>query len=172
MRQGSDDSITGTVFSSALGWMSVSWEATHVTRIGFSEPTPQAALAVLGGHDTTRPPRMIQRLVKRLQRFCEGARVDFSDVPLELAHLTPFQSRVVQQCRCIPYGTTLSYADLAARAGSPRAARAVGNVMATNRFPLVVPCHRVVGARGALGGYSARDGLPMKVRLLRNEGSW
>ena len=164
--------MNGTVFCSAMGWMSVSWEGSRITRIGFAQPTPQAAVTVLGGGDPIRPPRMIQWLVKQLQRFCEGARVDFSDVKLELGHLTPFQTRVVQQCRCIPYGVTRSYGDLARRAGFPRAARAVGNVMSTNRFPLVVPCHRVVGANGALGGYSARDGLAIKVRLLRNEGTW
>ena len=98
--------------------------------------------------------------------------MDFSGVQLDLSHLTSFQERVIQRCRAIPYGVTLNYGELARQAGSPRAARAVGNVMATNRFPLVVPCHRVVGANGALGGYSAPNGLAIKVRLLRNEGAW
>ena len=76
---------------------------------------------------------------------------------------------MIHQCRLIPYGQVLTYGELAERAGSPRAARAVGNVMRTNRFPLIVPCHRVVGAAGALGGYSAPTGLKMKRRLLRLE---
>ena len=161
-----------TIFSSALGWMAVSWRGASLTRISFGQTTPQRALAVLGASEPHQPTRVIQGVVRRLQRFSEGTRVEFSAVQLDLSHLTSFQQRVVQQCRAIPYGVTLNYGELARRAGSPRAARAVGNVMATNRFPLVVPCHRVVGANGALGGYSAPNGLAIKVRLLRNEGAW
>ena len=160
------------IFSSAFDWMSISWEGTQVTRISLGQRTPQAALSILGGREPRQPPRAIQGLVRRLQRFSDGARVDFSDVKLDLSHLTTFQQRVIQRCRAIPYGVTLSYGELARQAGSPRAARAIGNVMSTNRFPLVVPCHRVVGANGALGGYSAPNGLAVKVRLLRNEGAW
>jgi methylated-DNA-[protein]-cysteine S-methyltransferase len=108
-------------------------------------------------------------LVQRLSAYAEGRADTFLDVSLDLSHLTDFQREVVTLCRHIGYGKTLSYAELAARAGSPRAARAVGNVMRTNRFPLLVPCHRVVGSAGALGGYSAPDGLRMKERLLRME---
>ena len=161
-----------TIFSSAFGWMAVAWKGVSLTRISFGQSTPQQALAVLGASEPHPPPRLIQGIVRRLQRFSEGDRVDFSSVQLDLSHLTAFQQRVIQQCRAIPYGTTLNYGELARQAGSPRAARAVGNVMATNRFPLVVPCHRVVAANGALGGYSAPNGLAIKVRLLRNENAW
>ena len=161
-----------TIFSSAFGWMAVAWQGACLTRVSFGQPTPQAALSILGASEPHRPSRVIQGIVRRLQRFSEGARMDFSGVQLDLSHLTSFQERVIQRCRAIPYGVTLNYGELARQAGSPRAARAVGNVMATNRFPLVVPCHRVVGANGALGGYSAPNGLAVKVRLLRNEGAW
>ena len=96
--------------------------------------------------------------------------MDFSDVPLALDHLTPFGRRVVAACRRIPWGQTRSYGELAAECGSPGAARAVGSVMAKNRYPLIVPCHRVLAAGGELGGYSAPDGLKMKRRLLAMEG--
>ena len=161
-----------TIFSSAFGWMAVAWKGVSLTRISFGQSTPQQALAVLGASEPHHPPRRIQGIVRRLQRFSEGDRVDFSSVQLDVSHLTAFQQRVIQKCRAIPYGTTLNYGELARHAGSPRAARAVGNVMATNRFPLVVPCHRVVAANGALGGYSAPNGLAIKVRLLRNENAW
>ena len=72
----------------------------------------------------------------------------------------------MHQCRRIPYGRTMSYAELAAKAGSPNAARAVGNCMAGNRIPLIVPCHRVVCSDGRLGSYSAPGGTRMKRRLL------
>lgn len=104
--------------------------------------------------------------------YAAGEPVDFADVAVDLAHLTPTQCRVIEQCRRIPYGQTLTYGRLAALAGSPGAARAVGNVMAANRCPLVIPCHRVVQAGGQIGHYSAPAGRRMKLRLLEQEGAW
>jgi methylated-DNA-[protein]-cysteine S-methyltransferase len=102
-------------------------------------------------------------------RYAAGEPVDFADVPVALDHLTPFARRVVKHCRAIRRGQTRSYGDVAAAAGRPGAARAVGQVMAANRTPLVVPCHRVVAADGRLGGFSAPTGLAMKRRLLALE---
>jgi methylated-DNA-[protein]-cysteine S-methyltransferase len=108
--------------------------------------------------------------VEVVQQYAAGSPVDFSGLSLDLDYLTPFGRRVAAACRSIPRGEVRSYGDLAAACGSPGAARAVGSVMARNRIPLVVPCHRVVGASGSLGGYSAPDGLRMKRRLLALEG--
>ena len=92
--------------------------------------------------------------------------MDFRDVAVDPGALTPFWEVVVRQCREIPYGRTMSYGQLAARAQSPRAARAVGNCMARNRIPLIIPCHRVIAASGGPGPYSAPGGTAMKRRLL------
>jgi methylated-DNA-[protein]-cysteine S-methyltransferase len=109
-------------------------------------------------------------LIRRLQAFASGKRDDdFLDIPLHVSNMTPFQQAVIERCRRIPAGETLSYAGLGKAAGHPGAARAVGRVMATNRFPLIVPCHRVVSATGAIGGFSAPDGIDMKRRLLMPE---
>ena len=86
-----------------------------------------------------------------------------------LARSAGFQRRVLKQCRLIPYGRTMSYGELAAKAGSPRAARAVGNCMAANNIPLLIPCHRVVCSDGRLGSFSAPGGTSMKRRLLAME---
>jgi methylated-DNA-[protein]-cysteine S-methyltransferase len=75
----------------------------------------------------------------------------------------------VKRCRAIAYGQTRSYGDLAVESGSPGAARAVGNTMATNRYPLVVPCHRVINADGSIGQFGAPEGSRMKARLLEME---
>src|SRR5262249_44145452 len=107
----------------------------------------------------------------RLQSYAAGNDESFGDVPLDLSHLSAFQGRVVRACRKISRGRVRSYGELAAVAGSPGAARAVGNVMAQNRYPIIVPCHRVVGSAGALGGFSARDGISMKRRMLEMEGA-
>jgi len=110
-----------------------------------------------------------EQLIERLQEFALGEPTDFSDLAVETPGATRFQRRVIDACREIPWGKTLSYGELAHRVGRPGAARAVGTVMSSNRVPLVVPCHRVVAANGGLGGYSAPQGLTMKRRLLAAE---
>lgn len=105
----------------------------------------------------------------RLEQYGAGRPVAFDDIELDMPGHTPFQDRVIQATRRIPFGKTISYAELARRAGSAGAARAVGTVMSTNRFPIVIPCHRVVGSGGKLGGYSAPTGLDLKARLLAME---
>ena len=94
----------------------------------------------------------------------------FGDVPLELAHLSPFQKKVVDRCRRISAGGTRTYGELAGLAGFPGAARAVGSVMSRNLYPIIVPCHRVVGSAGSLGGFSAPQGISLKARMLALEG--
>lgn len=161
------------IFPSALGWMSLAVDGTRVCQLSFGHATPLAARAdgmptacdmeVEGDFGLWAP------LVDRLQRYSEGAFDDFLDVELEPAGQTPFQRRVVELCRAIPYGSSLTYGELAEAAGHPRAARAVGNCMRTNPTPLVVPCHRVVGVGGSMRGYSAGEGIRMKLRLLEME---
>jgi methylated-DNA-[protein]-cysteine S-methyltransferase len=105
-------------------------------------------------------------LAERVKRYAAGHVDDFLDVPVAMGHLSRFSAAVVAAVRRIPFGKTRSYGEIAALAGSPRAARAVGSVMAKNRTPLIVPCHRVLASAGAIGGYSALDGIQMKRRLL------
>jgi methylated-DNA-[protein]-cysteine S-methyltransferase len=108
-------------------------------------------------------------VVEQLVAYASGERVDFRQVGLSSMHLTPFGETVTRCCREIAWGTTLSYRELAIKCGHPGAARAVGNVMRSNRFPILVPCHRVLASGGGLGGYSAPQGLTMKRRLLNLE---
>lgn len=102
--------------------------------------------------------------------YCRGEPTPLDRIVLADERLTPFARQVTQRCREIPSGGTMTYGELAAACGRPRAARAVGSVMARNPWPLVTPCHRVVAACGRLGGYSAPQGLAMKRRLLAMEG--
>jgi O-6-methylguanine DNA methyltransferase len=132
---------------------------------------PQSVGGVMGAELGEEGERLVREVASRLVRYSEGEVDDLRDIPLELSSMTDFRRRVTESCRAIPYGTTVTYAELARRVGAPRAARAVGNVMRTNPWPLVVPCHRVVGTGGGLGGYSAPSGLTMKQRLLQLEGA-
>jgi O-6-methylguanine DNA methyltransferase len=108
-------------------------------------------------------------VIERIHAYFAGARVAFDDVELDLDWATPFQARVAAALRAIPYGETVTYGELAALAGHPNAQRAAGTFCAHNRFPLFVPCHRVVAADG-LGSYGSL-GLSYKRRLLELEGA-
>ena len=105
---------------------------------------------------------------QRLRRLLAGEAEAFDGVELDLNWCTPFQRAAIEALREVPRGEVVTYGELAALAGSPGAARAAGSVCATNRFWLLVPCHRVVGATG-LGGYGS-SGLGLKRRLLELEG--
>jgi methylated-DNA-[protein]-cysteine S-methyltransferase len=107
-------------------------------------------------------------LAERFARFFAGVRDDFLDVEVDLEDGTPFQHAVAEALRRVPYGETVTYAELAALAGYPRAQRAVGTFCARNRFGIVVPCHRVTAADG-IGPYGSL-GSDYKRRLLALEG--
>lgn len=107
-------------------------------------------------------------LAERIRGYFRGERVGFDDVELDLDGTTPFQRAVVEALRSVTRGEVVTYGELAALAGRPNAYRAAGTCCAGNRFPLVVPCHRVVGADG-IGSYGAL-GIDYKRRLLALEG--
>ena len=110
----------------------------------------------------------VEQLVHRLSAYFRGERVSFDDVKVDDEGWTPFQNDVASALRSVPYGEVVSYSDLARLAGYPRAQRAAGTFCARNRFPLVLPCHRVVGATG-VGSYGSL-GVGYKRRLLALEG--
>ena len=110
---------------------------------------------------------LLCRAEKELQEYFRGERRDF-DLPLAPAG-TPFQQRVWQELCRIPYGRTASYGEIARRVGRPRGPRAVGQANHRNPIPILIPCHRVIAAQGAPGGYGG--GLDIKIRLLKLEGT-
>jgi methylated-DNA-[protein]-cysteine S-methyltransferase len=127
---------------------------------------------VLVHHELPQPvrptsPEGSHPLADRFSAYFAGARDDFADVELDLEGATPFTRAVIETLRAVPHGETVTYGELAALAGHPNAHRAAGSVCAGNRFPLVVPCHRVVAASG-LGPYGS-TGTEYKRRLLEHE---
>jgi methylated-DNA-[protein]-cysteine S-methyltransferase len=170
-------------FHTPLNWMAIVWRDEMLAGNVFGYPSrrlAELALAQMPGlpqsfcrfdadRQASAGPRWVPELIDNLQRYAEGEFVEFDEIPLSLEHLTRFGRRVVAACRRIRFGDTRSYGELAIECGSPGAARAVGSVMAKNRFPLIVPCHRVLAAGGELGGYSAPEGADMKRRLLQME---
>lgn len=164
----------GFAWPTRLGWMAAVWSESGLCRLSFGWKSLRELEIALHGAATSDRAAAIHGdaagdLAARLADFADGADEDFSDIPLDLSAAAPFRRAVVEACRRVAWGQTSTYGDLAAAAGRPRAARAVGRVMATNPTPLVVPCHRILGAGGALGGYSAAGGLSLKQRLLAAE---
>ncbi len=157
-----------TVVGTKLGWVVVGGFGKGISRISLPESSLEAALA---GLDDSIPGAVEDAsafgdLPLRLQRYFDGEMVTFPD-KLDLEGATTFEQVVWKATRFIPYGEVKSYAWVAHRIGKPRACRAVGGAMARNRFPIVVPCHRVVASDGSLGGFGG--GLGLKKRLLDME---
>jgi methylated-DNA-[protein]-cysteine S-methyltransferase len=159
------------VFPSDLGWMAAVVADGVVKELAFGHPSAAAAKKALGRSVTApaKPGMRHAKLVRRLQAYAAGIPDPLGDIPVDFGPVGDFQRCVLEQCRQIPYGRTMSYGELAAKAGSPRAARAVGSCMAGNRTPLLVPCHRVVHSNGRIGSFSAPGGTSMKGRLLAME---
>ena len=107
--------------------------------------------------------------LSQLKEYFMGKRRSF-DLPIFLSHLTDFQQRVLQMTMSIPYGHVSTYGKIARQLGKVRSSRAVGQALAHNPVPIVIPCHRVLGADGSLHGYSGGRGTETKAQLLRLEG--
>lgn len=139
-------------------------------RVSF-DPNPERELEDLAhrfGPRILRAPRALDDVRRELDEYFSGARHAF-DLALDLRAAPEFHQRVLAELARVEYGHTTTYGTLAARVGAPKAARAVGTVMNRNPIPIVLPCHRVVGARGSLTGYGG--GLDRKEWLLRLEGA-
>jgi len=124
--------------------------------------------SMFAGEPIARDKRRLAPYRREIEEYFRGKRERFT-MPIDLrAVRSPFQRRVLRKLFALPFGRVMTYGDLAARSGSPGAARAVGTAMSKNPAALVIPCHRVVGASGSLGGYSG--GLSKKKALLLHEG--
>jgi len=120
------------------------------------------------GSRVLRSPRPVDPTRRQLDEYFAGKRTRF-DLDIDLRLARDFGRTVLEELGRVPFGEVTTYGALAARAGKPRAARAVGTIMNRNPVPIVLPCHRVVGANGSLVGYAG--GLERKQQLLRFEGA-
>ena len=148
-------------FDTAMGRCAVEWSELGLTRVWLPEAP--------SGPQGDAPPAEVAEAIELIRGLLAGDEVDLTGVKLDLDGVPEFDRRVYDVARGLPRGVTATYGELARRVGAPGAAQAVGQVMGHNRFPLVVPCHRVVAAGGGNGGFSAPGGVDTKLRLLALE---
>lgn len=156
-----------TAFDSPIGWIGILDCDGTLQRVKIGLVDQAQLLQAFAEYEIgpSRPTGGRLEIKRRFERLLSGKPDDLLDIQIDTSDLTEFQQSVVDQCRRIPFGKTVSYGELASLSGRPKTARAVGTVMRKNRFPLVVPCHRVVSAAG-IGGFTAAQGLTTK-RILQ-----
>ena len=164
------------VFEVAGGCCGIAWNSAGITRLCLPSRNASAATQMLlrrvPGSVAAAPPPEIAATIAAVQRYFRGDTVDFSGVRLELGGQGDFYKRIYQALRRVGWGQTTTYGALARELGAgPEAARDVGEAMARNPIPLLVPCHRVLAAGGKVGGFSAPGGAATKIRMLELEGT-
>jgi O-6-methylguanine DNA methyltransferase len=171
----SSDRATGksaALFPTALGHCGIAWTAKGISALLLPEADARetAARLLQGGRTLASPPLLVQQAITRLTAHLDGTSDDLRDVRLDLEHVTSFCRQTYRALRQVAPGRVTTYGALARRLRLPGASRAVGRAMATNPLPLLIPCHRVLAARDALGHFSAHGGNTTKLRLLTLEG--
>ena len=162
-----------SLFQTAVGRCGIAWGAGGILGVQLPEGSSQRTRSRLqrrfpAAAESTPPPE-VAGAVAAIATLLRGGSVDLDGVRLDMGAVPEFHRRVYASTRSIPAGQTTSYGALAARLGVPGAARAVGQALGRNPFPIVVPCHRVLGANGKVGGFSAVGGVVTKLRLLSAE---
>jgi methylated-DNA-[protein]-cysteine S-methyltransferase len=166
-----------TIFETGIGPCAIAWADQGIIGVQLPEPSEREMRARMRRRfpAATEPPPpyplLIQSAIAAIVALLDGQSSDLSSIALDMHGVPEFHQRVYAVARTIPPGATLSYGEIAARLGEPAwpAARDVGQALAQNPFPIVVPCHRVLAANGKLGGFSARGGTTTKLRLLSIE---
>lgn len=171
-------------FETALGRCAIRWSAIGITGVRLPDPAaprrPDPSARRLSDPSARRlpviqeadqSPPFVRRAIDGIVELLAGGAGDLADLPLDETGIDPFRRAVYAATRAIPPGTTRTYGQIARAVGRPDAPREVGAALARNPFPIVVPCHRVVAADGALTGFSAPGGIATKRRMLAIEGA-
>ena len=164
--------IKYTVFSTKWGFFGFAATGEGICRTLL--PLPKRSVAGKTLFDTIEngvfDKNLLSRLQKKIVAYFDGSTTNFSEFRVDLYGSSGFAAACLTACRKIGYGQTASYGQLASLAKRPGAARAVGTVMAKNRLPLIVPCHRIIRSTGQIGGFSVPEGPKTKLKLLQLEG--
>jgi methylated-DNA-[protein]-cysteine S-methyltransferase len=162
------------LFDTAIGRIGIAWTAQGALQaVQLPGPDDAGTLRRMrqrcGDAPEAAPPPAVREVIARVQAALEGGRDPLLDVPLDYDGVPEFNQRVYEAARAIPPGRVTTYGDMARGLGEPGASRAVGQALGHNPFAPVVPCHRILAAGGAGGGFSAEGGTRTKLRLLEIE---
>ena len=163
-----------TLFPTPLGDCGIAWRGDAVTATQLPEAGSAATAARLTGRTGAsegEPPAAIRRAIRSMTALLEGDRTDLAFVACDLGGVGSFETAVYAVARDIPPGETRTYGAVASTLGDRHLARMVGRALGRNPLPIIVPCHRVVGANGSLTGFSANGGVATKLRMLAIEGA-
>jgi methylated-DNA-[protein]-cysteine S-methyltransferase len=163
------------VFETAMGFCAIAWSDAGVVRFQLPVKSAEAGDRLMrrraDGAEPGAPPEDVAGVVAAAKRYFDGEETDFSRVRLDLDGEDAFFSQIYSALRRVGWGRTTTYGALAKEIGAGReAAREVGEAMARNPAPLIIPCHRVLAAGGGIGGFSAPGGSTTKIRMLALEG--
>ncbi|MGH6861779.1 MAG: methylated-DNA--[protein]-cysteine S-methyltransferase, partial [Phyllobacterium sp.] len=163
------------VFETAGGFCGIAWNGVGITRFQLptrsAEGTERALRRRVPEAEPGSPPQNVAEAIAAARRYFEGEAIDFSGFTLDLGEQEPFFKEIYAATRRLDWGETTTYGTLARQLGAgPEAARDVGQAMARNPVPLIIPCHRVLAAGGKVGGFSAPGGSTAKLRMLELEG--
>jgi len=160
-----------TVFKTKWGYFGLAASDNALLRTCLPLPNPDDVKSLLlNGLPAAKDNKnLFKDLQSQIIAYFEGSPVNFNKIHLSLDHYSSFSRKVLSVCQDVTYGKTTTYAQLAKKADSPLAARAIGGAMAKNPMPLIIPCHRVLRTDGQLGGFSAPGGLATKQKLLNHE---
>lgn len=163
------------LFATAIGRCGLAWGPDGLLGVQLPETSAAATMARLWrrfpGLEIAEPPPAAAEAIARITAFLDGAPDDFRDLALDWSAASELERSVYAAARGIPAGTTITYGGLAAQLGDPALARAVGQALGRNPWPIVIPCHRITAAEGRMGGFSAPGGTATKLKLLEIEGA-
>ncbi|MFO1394623.1 MAG: methylated-DNA--[protein]-cysteine S-methyltransferase [Steroidobacteraceae bacterium] len=166
--------LAATLFDTALGRCGIAWSERGIAGVQLPEAAGAARGRLLARFPDAveeAPPPPVQAAIEGIVALLAGGTPDLDAIELDWSSVAPFERAVYEATRRIPRGRTRSYGEIAAGLGDPGAARAVGQALGRNPFPVIVPCHRVLAAGGRPGGFSAPGGVTTKLRMLAIEGA-
>ena len=163
------------IFDSPIGACGIAWNARGIAGFQLPSATAKATRTRLQQRWSEAvegaPPPGVQRVIDRVLGLLKGEAIDLSDIPVDLDDAPEFHRKVYEIARTIPPGRTMTYGEIAKRLGMPHESREVGQALGRNPIAIIVPCHRVLGADGKMGGFSASGGVATKRRILEIEGA-
>jgi methylated-DNA-[protein]-cysteine S-methyltransferase len=163
------------LFETPIGLCGIAWNARGIIGLQLPEATADRMRARLrrrwAGATESVPPADVQRAIDRVLALLQGEAIDLGGIALDLEAAPDFHRKVYEVARTIPPGQTMTYGEIAKRLGAPHESREVGQALGRNPVAIIVPCHRVLGADGKMGGFSANGGVATKRRILEIEGA-